>query len=78
MSVRRIVIMLYKYILFTQGLCVVLELHQHSAAEKLTREIQQVGVVEQHDEFLEFSGHDGDVYSSDGQMKWLDGGCPAL
>jgi hypothetical protein len=24
----------------------------------LTREIQQVGVVEQHDEFLEFSGHD--------------------
>lgn len=46
-------------IIFTQGLRVVLELHQHSAAKKLTREIQQVGVVEQHYEFLEFSGHDG-------------------
>lgn len=34
------------YLLFTQGLCVVLEFHQHSAAKKLTRKIQQVGVIE--------------------------------
>lgn len=76
----------YEHIIFTQGLRVVLELHQHSAAEKLTREIQQVGVVEQHDEFLEFSGHDdcqigifyiSTIYlgtSGDGKIKILVGG----
>lgn len=62
MSVGRIVVVILicyiHIIIFTQGLCVVLELHQHSAAEKLTREIQQVGVIEQHDKLLEFSGHD--------------------
>lgn len=45
-------------ILFTQGLRIVLELDQHSTAQKLSREIQQIGVVEEYDEFLEFSGHD--------------------
>lgn len=47
------------FMLFTQGLCIVLELHQHSAAQKLSREVQQIGVVEEYDEFLEFSGHGG-------------------
>lgn len=50
---------------FTQGLRVVLELHQHSAAQKLSREVQQVSVVEEHDEFLKFSGHGDD----DGRPK---------
>jgi len=62
MSFGRIIVVViitrYIRIVFTQGLRVVLEFHQHSAAEKLTREIQQVGVIKQHDEFLEFSGHD--------------------